>query len=294
MEKIHHIGNLEIKKGDTTDYSELESVTGNLSIYSSADLKALKSVGGNLYIHSSADLKAPKLESVGGYLSIYSSADLKALKSVGGYLYIHSSADLKALKSVGGYLSIYSSADLKAPKLESVGGDLSIYSSIPINIAKNLWNANGKKKSVWRVSNEAPEWLINRVATKENSEFLIDNIKFPFEWFEKIRNDTLSPDEVFAIDNIEHRRIAYKYMDKAKMKLLKDFTVLDKGTDEKGNLAKVVSFTVQNMEEPLLFYHCVCPSTKREYFVQTEKKTWKQAKAVSFGFDEEVEFVNEW
>jgi len=83
-------------------------------------------------------------------------------------------------------------------------------------------------------------------------------------------------------------------MDKAKMKLLKDFTVLDKGTDEKGNLAKVVSFTVQNMEEPLLFYHCVCPSTKREYFVQTEKKTWKQAKAVSFGFDEEVEFVNEW
>ena len=77
------------------------------------------------------------------------------------------------------------------------------------------------------------------------------------------------------------------------MKQLKDYKILDDGIDEKGNPAKIVSFTVQNMKEPLLFYNCICPSSGREYFVQTEKKTWKEAKATSFGL-EEVEFINEW
>src|SRR3990167_8055819 len=266
-------GNLEIKQGDTTDYSDLEEITGDLYIYSSADLKApnLKSVGGYLSIYSSADLKAPNLKSVGGDLSINSSADLKALKSVGGDLYIYSSADLKALKPVGGYLSIYSSADLKAPNLKSVGGylyinssadlkalksvggDLSIYSKISIDLAKNLWGANRKKNTKWTVCNLVPDWLINRVATKKDSVFKINDIELPFEWFEKIRKDKLSPGEVFAIDNVEHRRIAYEMMDKAKMKQLKDFTVLETGVDEKGKKVEIVSFTVQNIESHLYF-----------------------------------------
>ena len=104
----------------------------------------------------------------------------------------------------------------------------------------------------------------------------------------------MTAEEVFAIDNIEHRRIAYQYMDKSKMKQLKDYKILDDGIDEKGNLAKIFSFTVQNMKEPLLFYNCICPSSGREYFVQTEKKTWKEAKASSFGFSTVVQFINEW
>ena len=293
-------GNLEIKQGDTTDYSDLEEITGDLFIYSSADLKApnLKSVGGDLSIYSFADLKAPNLKSVGGYLSINSSADLKApnLKSVGGDLSIYSSADLKApnLKSVGGYLFIYSSADLKAPNLKSVGGDLFINSKISIDLAKNLWGANRKKNTKWKVCNLVPDWLIKRVATKKDSVFKINNVELPFEWFEKIRKDKLSPGEVFAIDNVEHRRIAYEMMDKAKMKQLKDFTVLETGVDEKGKKVEIVSFTVQNMKEPLIFYHCFCPSTGREYFLQTDQKTWKLAKARQFGFNEIINFINEW
>jgi hypothetical protein len=216
MNKIHK-GNLEIKKGDTTDYSELEEITGYLSINSNADLKELKSVGGDLYINS----------------------------------------------------------------------------KISINLAKNLWGANRKRKNKWYISNEVPEWLIKRVATKENSVFYINSVKLPFEWFEKIRKDILSPEEVFAIDNVEHRRTAYEFMDKSKMKQLKDFKMLDKGTDEKGKDVEVVSFTVQNMTEPLLFYHCVDASTDREYWLQTDKKTWKKAKARQFGL-EEVEWLNEW
>ena len=74
---------------------------------------------------------------------------------------------------------------------------------------------------------------------------------------------------------------------------LKDFKILDEGVDEKGNIAKIISFTVQNMKEPLIFYNCFCPSSKREFFIQTEKKTWQEAKASSFGL-REVEWVNEW
>ena len=271
--KIHK-GNLEIIEGNTIDYSEVEEVTGYL------------------FIHSNADFRAPQLKSVGGYLSVYSNVDLRALKSVGGYLFIHSNADLRALKSVGGDLSIYSNADLRA--LKSVGGDLSIHSKISINTAKNLWSANRKDiKKIWTISNKLPDWLIKRVATRGNSVFVINDTKLPFEWFEKIRKDALTAEEVFAIDNIEHRRIAYEYMDKAKMKALKNFKILDAGVDEKGKDVKIISFNVQNMKEDLIFYNCIDASTDREYFLQTKETTWKEAKDALFGM-KNVEWVNEW
>ena len=103
----------------------------------------------------------------------------------------------------------------------------------------------------------------------------------------------MTPDEIFAIDNIEHRRIAYEYMDKSKMLQLKDYKILDEQLDSKGNMMKVISFTVQNMDEPLKFYNCFCPSTGREYFIGTDKNTCVKAKAQSFGL-EDVEFINEW
>ena len=249
--------NLQITQADTTDYSELEEVGGNLYVYSNADLKNLKSVG--------------------GYLSVYSNVDFKA----------------PLLKSVGGYLYVYSNVDFKAPLLKSVGGDLYVNSKIPINVAKNLWSANRKKNTKWYISNEVPEWLIKRVATKSNTEFRINNLVFNFEWFEKIRKDKLTAEEVFAIDNIEHRRIAYEFMDKSKMKALKDYKVLDEGIDEKGKPVKIISFNIQNMKEDLIFYNCVDASTGREYFLQTDKKTWKEAKDSSFGL-KDVKWVNEW
>jgi hypothetical protein len=80
-------GNVDITKDNASTWEKklrgVENITGDLSIYSNAELKAnsLKSVGGYLYINSNAELKA--LKSVGGYLSINSNAELKALKSVG-------------------------------------------------------------------------------------------------------------------------------------------------------------------------------------------------------------------
>src|SRR3990167_6951937 len=152
----------------------------------------------------------------------------------------------------------------------------------PQDVGWSFFCHNNQLKSV-------PKWIENI-----KNVYVFENLNWNnVEWINKILGDKLTAEEVFAIDNIEHRRVAYQYMDKSKMKQLKDYKILDTGTDEKGNPAKIVSFTVQNMKEPLLFYDCICPSSGREYFIQTEKKTWKEAKATSFGL-EEVEFINEW
>ena len=129
---------------------------------------------------------------------------------------------------------------------------------------------------------------------KDGKEFYyIHGVELEKKWWDKIVNDKMKPSEIFAIDNIEHRRIAYEYMDKSKMKKLKEYKILDEQIDSKGNPMKIISFTVQNMDEPLKFYNCICPSTGREYFLGTDEDTCIEAKNASFGI-EDVEFVEEW
>ena len=123
--------------------------------------------------------------------------------------------------------------------------------------------------------------------------YYLKGVKLEKKWWDKIRKDKLSSEEVFAIGNLEHRRIAYEYMDKRKMKKLKDFKVLDEDTDDKGNPMKIISFNVQEMEEDLIFYNCFCPLTKREYFIQTKHKNCKDAKSMSFGLNK-IKWINEW
>ncbi len=124
----------------------------------------------------------------------------------------------------------------------------------------------------------------------------LHGVKFEKEWWSKIVNDELDPETIFAIDNMEHRRIAYEYMDKTKMKSLKDFKVLDEvENDGHGYSMKVISFTVKGVNEPLKYLNCFCPTTGREYYLGTAEETCAQAKAKSFGFDaDEIEFTNEW
>ena len=59
-----HKGDLTIRHGNNTDYSQLTEVTGNLYINSNAKLEAnnLTSVGGYLYINSDAKLEAAFLQ----------------------------------------------------------------------------------------------------------------------------------------------------------------------------------------------------------------------------------------
>ena len=63
--------------------------------------------------------------------------------------------------------------------------------------------------------------------------------------YDKIVNDKMNPQDVFKIKNTELRRIAYEYMDKAKMKKLKDYKVIDKKKDNYGNKMSIIEFKVQ-------------------------------------------------
>jgi len=114
-----HKGDLIIKKGDNTDYSQLTTVGGNLFIYSNAKLDNLTTVGGGLYIYPNVKLEADNLTTVGGYLYIYSNTKLDNLTEVGGDLFIYSNAKLDNLTTVGGGLSIYSNAKLEANFLKN-------------------------------------------------------------------------------------------------------------------------------------------------------------------------------
>lgn len=132
------------------------------------------------------------------------------------------------------------------------------------------------------------------LAFKDGTEiYKLNGVQFEKEWWTKIVNDEMSPEEIFAIDNLEHRRIAYEFMDKTKMKSLKDYKILDEQVDEKGNQMKIISFKVKGIDEPLKYYNCFCPTTKREYFIGTDKDTCIEAKNSSFGLDKEDKFTNE-
>ena len=232
-------------------------------------LKGIQHITGDLSINSNASLKADALKSVGGGLYIYSNASLNAdaLKSVGGGLYIYSNASLNALKSVGGGLYIYSNASLNADALKSVGGGLSIYSKIDEKLERQLW--------------------------ENNQTYYINNIQFDKKLFTAIRLGQLSAQQVFAITNTEQRRVAYEKMDKGKMAELPNLKVLDEAKDKYGFPQRVISFTVEGFNKPFLYYRCVCPSTEREYYLETKQLTCAAAKSKSFGFDE-IEFTEEW
>ena len=124
--------------------------------------------------------------------------------------------------------------------------------------------------------------------------YFLGGVRFDKEWHDKIVNDKLNPETIFAIDNLEHRRIAYEYMDKTKMKSLKDYKILDETIDSYKNPMKIISFTVKGVEKPLKYLNCFCPTTKREYFLGTDENTCNSAKSKSFGFNEdEIEFISE-
>ena len=128
---------------------------------------------------------------------------------------------------------------------------------------------------------------------KDSETYMIHGVKFEKEWWSKIVNDELSPEEILAFNNIEHRRIAWEYMDKKKLEELKDFKVLDElENDGKGYKMRVVQFIHPDAGE-IRYYNCFCPTTGREYYLGTEETTCIKAKSKSFGL-EEVEFINEW
>jgi len=167
---------------------------------------------------------------------------------------------LKYIQHIGGDLYINSNASLKADALKSVGGYLYINSKITEKLERQLWEFNSKKQ--WRLSEVCSEWILSQTG---KIRYYINRVEFQKSLFDSIRHGELSAQQVFAITNMEQRRVAYEKMDKTKMAELTGLKVLGEGTDKHGNAERIISFDVEGFNKPFLFYHCICPSTGREY-----------------------------
>jgi hypothetical protein len=123
--------------------------------------------------------------------------------------------------------------------------------------------------------------------------YMLKGIKFSKELWEKIVQNKLSAEEVFAIENTEERRVAYEMMDKNKLKALNPL-VINKVIDGKGKKMELIE--IQGKDEKLKYLHCIDASTDREYFLAVQKediKTAEQAKLATFGLTD-VKWINEW
>ena len=124
--------------------------------------------------------------------------------------------------------------------------------------------------------------------------YRISGVQFSKALFHKVRRDELTAQKVFAITNMEQRRIAYERMDKVKMKDLPYYKIIHEvADDEHGYPMKVISFTMPGYNTPFKFLNCFCPSAGREYFLETKQDDCGKAKAMSFGF-EEITFDEEY
>ena len=194
---------------------------------------------------------------------------------------------LRKIKKITGYL--YIEHDAKLDALQSVGGDLYIRVKINSELEKHLWKICSRKK--WYLTEHASEWLLKQ---KGNFIYRIEDIEFDKELFDAIRKDELSAAEVFSIESMEQRRVAYSRMDKSKMEELGGFRILNETTDNYGNRMAIVSFNLDGFDKPFKYLDCICPSTQRRYFLETQKDTCQAAKMASFDLSEVHQFDKEY
>jgi len=136
-------GDLIIKKGDNTDYSQLTTVEGYISIYDGASLDApnITTVEGYIHISDGGSLDAPNLKET-VYISIHEGGSLDApnLTEVES-ISIHDGGSFAALNlKETVYISISNGGSLDAPNLTTVSESISIYEggSLDADVLKGL------------------------------------------------------------------------------------------------------------------------------------------------------------
>jgi uncharacterized protein (UPF0305 family) len=283
-------GSVYVRENARFTSPQLTNVSGYVDVSENATFTAnqLTNVSGSVYVWENATFIAPQLKQ-SGYVDVMENATFTSpqLTDVSGSVYVSENATFTAnqLTNVSGSVYVWENARFIAPQLKIIKNNIFIKNNIVAE--KQLWKKFSKNK--WILNEGSSDWLIEQ---KGDFEYYLNDVQFTTrEWYLKIKNDKLTASQVFTIDNIEHRRIAYEFMDKTKMKKLKG-EILDEKIDKYGNSLRIISFNIQNME--LKFLNCFCPSTGREYFIGTEKKLSFEAKNASFGLDNNVEWVEEW
>ena len=155
---------------------------------------------------------------------------------------------------------------------------IAFVSETPKRISWNNKRLHNEKEAAVEYSDGYKLYSLNGVTIEE-------------ELFKKIPE--MTAEEVLSIENTEQRRVVYEIMDKSKMKELKDYKILDEiKDDDYGYKMKVIQFTIKGFDKPFNYLNCFCPSTGREYFLETESNNCLEAKSKSFGLDN-IKFNNE-
>jgi hypothetical protein len=165
---------------------------------------------------------------------------------------------------------------------------------ISMNGCTGLTSVTSPKESGYIYMDEkTSEYLLSYGHKK--TIYQINNVQFDKPLFDQVRHGELSASQVFAIRDMEQRRVAYEKMDKIKMKELEGFAVIDKVEDDgKGYPMQVVQFSLPGFKEPFRYLACHCPTEGRGYFLETrETECWK-AKSASFGLPADIEWAAEY
>jgi hypothetical protein len=152
---------------------------------------------------------------------------------------------------------------------------------------------NACKGTFWG-SDQCSEYLLKALKVRKKSKFTIDSVEFPFELFDAIRHGTLSASEVFAINNAEQRRVAYNRMDKSKMAALNPAILNEVLDDGYEHPMKLVEVQTKAFSTPFRYLNCFCPSSGREFWLETRSKSCWAAKMGSFGLPETERFDREY
>ncbi len=121
--------------------------------------------------------------------------------------------------------------------------------------------------------------------------YFLHGVKFDEKLWRAVSSGSIPVPEIFAIKNTEQRRVAYEMLDKVKMAELPDLKVLDKVADDgRGYPMRIIAFKHSDFQEPFRFLNCFCPSTGREYYIETRRDKCWEAKAASFGLSESKKF----
>jgi len=152
------------------------------------------------------------------------------------------------------------------------------------------------KKKIWLLP--MPQFTLNTNKRLHNTpapalklldkeSYWLNGVKFEKDLFNKL--PTMSAKKILAISDMEQRRAAYEIMDKVKMKKLGEKVLDEVKDDGYGYPMRIIQVDVNDMD--LRYLNCFCPTTGREYYLETRETECQKAKLGSFGltnsFDKE-------
>ena len=271
----------------------LAKVSGKVkaSLFATLTLPALTEVSGGVEVDKQATLTLPALRKAGYvYAWFGATLTLPALTEVS----LNVTADEDATLTLPvltkcGQVTALEGATLALPALTECSF-VSAHTALALETEDILLAACDS----WLVGEACSDYLFAELATRKNVEYQIGYYRVPRELFDRVRSRQMTPSEVFALANMEQRRVVYSRLDKTKMAQLPSCVLDEVSDDGYGYPMRLIEIEIEGFDGPFRYLVCRSPSTGREYWLETRQTTCRAAKAVSFGMPEDFTFDVEW